>query len=152
MNTSVRFKWFPHERLYEDQWHPWPIWALGWLCVIKAVLWIFSQRGFYSETVFPTIVPVKHILYLVVLLVLSQGIFNFRVWARNLLLVVCIVDLLFYLVVPEFLPAKGDGISTLIFEWGSGPMGDLIAFCLLGISWKTFGQPEKWLEAPAPKG
>lgn len=146
MNKSFNLKLFPYERMYEDQWYPWSIWVLGWVCILKSLFWIFSSRGFYSETVFPAIMPIKYVISMVILLVLSQGVFNLRIWARNLLLIVCISDLFIHFVFPEFIPSRKEGLGTLILEFGSGPIGDVIIFFFLGLSWKHFGKEKQYLE------
>ncbi len=145
MKKSFNLHFFPLERLYENQSYPFAIWALGWMCIIKAAFWIFSPRGFHFTIDFPQIVAIKYLTYMTILFVLSQGIFNFRIWTRYLLLAVCIIDLYFYLFIPGFSPS-GFGPTAYIFEYGSGPAGDIIIIYLLSLSWKDFGKASQYLE------
>ncbi len=145
MKKPFNLLFFPFERLYEDRWYPFAIWALGWMCIIKATFWIFSPRGFHFTIDFPQIVSIKYLAFMVILFVLSQGIFNFRIWARYFLLTVCIIDLYFCLFIQGFSPS-GFGLTAYIFEYGSGLAGDIIIFCLLGLSWKHFGKANQYLE------
>ena len=145
MKNPVKFHFFPLERLYEDRWYPFAIWALGWMCIIKATFWIFSPRGFHLTIDFPQIVPIKYLVYMIILVVLSQGIFNFRLWARFLVLAVCIIDLYFYLFISGFSPS-GFGFTAYLFEYSSGPAGDLIIFYLLHLSWNDFGKAHQYVE------
>ncbi len=142
MPSPFQMKFFPHERLYQEPWYPWPVWALGWVSIIRAIAWIFSERGLYATTPFPSVLPVKYILFLVLLLTISKGIFGFRTWARNALLVISLLDLFFYLLIPAFTPSTARGMSGFIFEYASGPFGDLLTLILLGMAWRHFGRDD----------
>jgi len=41
---------------------------------------------------------------------------------------------------------KYNGNGPVIFEFVSGPIGDVFVFLLVGFSWKSFGQRERYLE------
>ena len=41
------FRVFPAERMNTD--YPWPLWAIGWLAVFKAVLWLAYEPVLAEE-------------------------------------------------------------------------------------------------------
>jgi len=93
------FRFFPEERMYPD--YPWQIWTVGLLLFLKAVLW-FSSDPNIPDTVLK-ILGYKYTLFMIPSIVLGLGIWNLRRWATWGIVILSIVELLFFIVYPSSL-------------------------------------------------
>jgi hypothetical protein len=140
MTHAPPLKFIPPSRLAAS--FPWPIWALGWLALIKALLWIFV-----TDTHNPPLLG-KYLLMAVPCLLLCVGIWNLRKWALWGLGLVCLLDLASHFILPNALiitdPAPG-GIRLVLYStvinFISGPISDAASLALLPIARHSIG---KW--------
>ncbi len=120
---------------------PWPIWALGWLALIKALLWIFV-----TDTHNPPLMA-KYLLMAVPCLLFCVGIWNLRKWAFWGLALVCIVDLASHFILPNafiITDAAPGGTRMVLYStvinFISGPISDAASLVLLPIARPSVGQ------------
>jgi hypothetical protein len=87
-----KFKIFPPERMGID--FPWQIWAAGWLCIFKGLIWLAYEPNLPDSTL--TLLAYKYGLEMIPLILFGIGIWNLRKWAVWGALVVCGLNLIFY--------------------------------------------------------
>jgi hypothetical protein len=128
MMEKSDFRVFPPERMDAD--YPWQIWAVGWLCVFKGILWLAYEPNLSDSML--TLLGFKYGLEMVPLIVFGIGIWNLRKWAVWGALIVCGLNLIFMLTNPQVFSAfvvKSEvqiwsvllSVVTLICN---GPLGD----------------------------
>ena len=120
---QLPFSIFPERRLYED--FPWQIWAIGILCLLKSVVWLATDPLLSEEVLY--VLFYKYLLFIIPLIVFGIGVWNLRKWATIGLTILCIVELLFYIIYPVSLKSFYVGTSSLpalvfsailfIFNW-----------------------------------
>jgi hypothetical protein len=121
---------FPAERMDTD--FPWILWAIGWLAMLKALLWLAYEPVMPEEIL--RLLGFKYLLLAIPLIVCGVGVWNRRRWAVWGLLVLAAADLVFLLFVPmsfyaylvdsevQFLSVLLSGIMLLC----EGPVGDVL--------------------------
>ncbi len=126
-------KLFPAERMNTD--YPWPLWAIGWLAIFKAVLWLAYEPAL-PEAVLRW-VGWKYLLGALPLLICGVALWRRRRWAAWGLAVLAAADLISLAVTPASLQAylvdSEVGIfsillSAVVLVCG-GPLGDLLILC-----------------------
>jgi len=126
-------KLFPAERMNAD--YPWPLWAIGWLAIFKAVLWL-AFEPVLPETVL-RLVGWKYLLGAIPLLICGIALWRRRRWAAWGLAVLAAADLVFLAVVPASLHAYLVDSEVAVFSIllsavvlaCSGPLGDALILC-----------------------
>ncbi len=122
---------------------PWQIWAVGWLAVVKALLWMSTNpvvpgplAGFLAAKFLITMAP---------FLLLGIGVWNLRRWAAWGLIIVAVADLAFFVVLPgawRFL--SGDsfwGLAAVLLVF-NGPIGNILILLATPFLLKTAGKYE----------
>ncbi len=92
-----RLRLFPDERMDTD--FPWTLWAVGWLAVVKAVLWLAYEPVLPEETL--RMVGFKLLLAAVPLIVFGVGLWNRRRWAAWGVVIIAAANLLFLWLYPR---------------------------------------------------
>ena len=143
--VNHRIKIFPFERMQPD--FPWQVWAIGWLAIFKAVLWLAY------EPILP--VPIlrllgyKYTLGLVPLLVLGIGVWNLRKWAVWGVIVVAVADLVFFILNLQTLNAFFIESEVFVFSiilsaialMCNGPAGDILILLAAPSMFKALKKP-----------
>ena len=127
------FKIFPAERMLEN--FSWPIWAVGWLALFKAFLWL-AYEPVQAESVL-RLLGTKFLLNSIPLVILAIGVWNLRKWAAWGLIVISVANLIFFIVNPQTLNAVlvvsevriYSIILSLITLLCNGPLGDIFILC-----------------------
>lgn len=83
------------QRLYTD--YPWPVWAIGWLAVLKALVWLGSEPASLTESQL-ALMGYKYVLFMLPLLICGIGTWNMKKWASRGLILLAVADCLFFLV------------------------------------------------------
>lgn len=86
------FRYFPPERM--DREFPWPIWAVGWLALFKAFLWL-SYEPVQSGSLL-TILGTKYLLNMVPMAIFAIGVWNLKKWAMWGLIILSVANLIFF--------------------------------------------------------
>jgi hypothetical protein len=129
----MQLKLFPAERMNAD--YPWSLWAIGWLAIFKAVLWL-AYEPVLPEAIL-RLVGWKYILGAVPMLVCGVALWRRRRWAAWGLAVLAAAGVALTAVVPSTLQAYLVDSEVLIFSIllsavmmvCSGPLGDLLILC-----------------------
>ncbi len=129
----MNLKLFPAERMNTD--YPWPLWAIGWLAIFKAVLWL-AYEPVLPETVLRW-VGWKYLLGSLPLLIFGVSLWRRRRWAAWGLAVVAVADLIFLAVLPASLHAYLVDSEVVVFSvllsavvlLCGGPLGDVLILC-----------------------
>lgn len=139
METSPKLQYVPASRLVMTM--PWQIWALGWLAMIKACLWVFV-----TDTHHPALL-VKYLVLAAPFYLMAVGIWNLRKWALRGLAVLCALDLLLHLVIPDALfmidvgpTGRRQVIYATVVAMISGPVADVGALLLLPFARRVMGR------------
>ena len=124
------FRIFPSERMRAD--FPWQIWAIGWLCIFKGIIWLAYEPN-ASDSI-RTLLGYKYMLQMVPLIIFGIGIWNLRKWAVWGALVICALNLIFILVTPQVfgsLLVKSEVLTwsvllSIVTLLCNGPLGDVL--------------------------
>ncbi len=85
------------QRLHTD--YPWPVWAIGWLAVLKAFVWLGSEPTSLPEHQL-ALMGYKYLLFMLPLVICGIGAWDMKKWAAWGLILLTIADLLFYIINP----------------------------------------------------
>jgi len=126
-------KLFPAERMNTD--YPWPLWAIGWLAIFKAVLWLAYEPAL-PEAVLRW-VRWKYLLAALPLLICGVVLWRRRRWAAWGLVALAAADLIFLAVMPASLQAYLVDSEVVIFSIllsgvllvCGGPIGAVLILC-----------------------
>jgi hypothetical protein len=121
---------FPPERMQTE--YPWTLWAVGWLAVFKAFLWLAYEPALPDMLL--RFVGVKYLLAAAPLFVCAVGLWNRRRWAVWGLGAIAVLDLLTLLVQPRSLYAYLVDSEVFLFSVVlsavalvcSGPLGNVL--------------------------
>ena len=127
------FRVFPSERMEPE--YPWTIWAVGWLAIFKAFLWL-AYEPVQAESVL-RLLGVKFVLGAIPLVILAIGVWNLRKWAVWGLVAVSVAGLIFFIINPQTLNAvlvvSEVRIYSIILSFitllCNGPLGDFLILC-----------------------
>ena len=126
-------KVFPSERM--DPEYPWTIWAVGWLAIFKAFLWL-AYEPVQDESVL-RLLGAKFLLNTIPLIILGIGVWNRKKWAVWGLIALSVANLIFFIVNPQTLNAvlvvSEVRIYSIILSFltllCNGPLGDIFILC-----------------------
>jgi hypothetical protein len=126
-------KVFPSERMHPE--YPWTIWAVGWLAIFKAFLWL-AYEPVQDESVL-RLLGAKFLLNTIPLVILAIGVWNIRKWAVWGLIALSVANLIFFIVNPQTLNAvlvvSEVRIYSIILSFltllCNGPLGDIFILC-----------------------
>ena len=76
---------------------PWQIWAIGWLCIFKGIIWLAYEPNVADSI--RTLLGYKYMLEMVPLIIFGIGIWNLRRWAVWGAVVICTLNLIFILII-----------------------------------------------------
>jgi hypothetical protein len=124
---------FPSERM--DPEYPWTIWAVGWLAIFKAFLWL-AYEPVQAESVL-RLLGTKFLLNALPMVILAIGIWNLRKWAAWGLIGISVANLIFFIINPQTLNAvlvvSEVRIYSIILSFitllCNGPLGDIFILC-----------------------
>ncbi len=127
------FRVFPSERM--EPAYPWTIWAVGWLAIFKAFLWL-AYEPVQAESVL-RLLGIKFVLGAIPLVILAIGVWNLRKWAVWGLVAVSVAGLIFFIINPQTLNAvlvvSEVRIYSIILSFitllCNGPLGDFLILC-----------------------
>lgn len=120
---QTKLKIFVEQKVNHD--YPWGIWAMGWISMIKAFLWVFEDSRGIINHIGPTLIKIpiiKCTLFPILFIVLSIGTWNLRLWAKKGLVYLCAVDIIldFILLLGGYPVLEdmytGNPISMLFFQ------------------------------------
>ena len=128
-----KFRVFPPERM--DIEFPWTIWAVGWLAIFKAFLWL-AYEPVQAEAVL-RLLGSKFLLNTIPLVICAVGVWNLRKWAVWGLIAFAAANLLFFIVNPQTISAtlvtSENRIVAIILSFVTlfcnGPLGDFFILC-----------------------
>ena len=114
---------------------PWVIWAIGWLALLKAFIWL-AYEPVEPQNILQ-LMAYKYLLNILPLVVFGIGIWNLRKWAIWGILIVAIANLIFFIVNPVTLNAvmvhSEVRLYTMILSsvtlLCNGPIGDILILC-----------------------
>ena len=131
--SMSQVKIFPSERM--DPEYPWTIWAVGWLAIFKAFLWLAYEP--VQEASILRLLGTKFLLNTIPLVILAIGVWNRKKWAVWGLIALSVVNLIFFIVNPQTLNAvlvvSEVRIYSIILSFltllCNGPLGDIFILC-----------------------
>jgi hypothetical protein len=118
-----------------DPEYPWTIWAVGWLAIFKAFLWL-AYEPVQAESVL-RLLGTKFLLNALPMVILAIGIWNLRKWAAWGLIGISVASLIFFIINPQTLNAvlvvSEVRIYSIILSFitllCNGPLGDIFILC-----------------------
>jgi hypothetical protein len=130
MMVKKNFRIFPSERMRVD--FPWQIWAVGWLCIFKGIIWLAYEPNLSDNLI--NFFGVKYLLQIVPLIVFGVGIWNKRRWAVWGAAAICLLNLILFFLTGNALNAMV--VKSEVLIWSvllssitllcNGPVGDLL--------------------------
>jgi hypothetical protein len=141
-----RLKLLPAERMNTH--FPWVLWAVGWLAVIKAFLWL-AYEPVLPEALLRT-VGLKLLLAAVPLVAFGIGLWNRRRWAVWGLAAIAAVNLLFLWFYPRsfqgyLVESEVHAISMVlsaVMLLCEGPVGDALILIAVPFLFKNTRMPQ----------
>lgn len=129
----MSFKIFNPDRMHPE--FPWSLWAIGWLAVFKAILWLAYEPA--VNEVYLRLVGWKYLLGAAPLLVCGVGLWRRERWAAWGLTVLAAADLLLLIGVPQSIHAYlvdsevflFSVVLSLVVQVCGGPLGSLLILC-----------------------
>jgi hypothetical protein len=119
----------PGWRMYKD--FPWQIWAVGWLAIFKAFIWLSTSPDCPDPVL--NILTIKFVVCMVPFIIFGIGVWNLRKWAVWGIILLCIADLVFFIIFqPEIYMAAGCMMGnsfwllTLTLMLFNGPLGSVL--------------------------
>jgi len=111
---------------------PWQVWAVGWLGIFKAILWL-AYEPILPDPIL-RLLGYKHSLALLPLIVFGIGVWNLRKWAVWGIMAIAVADLVFFLFNLQTLNAfvvESEVFAFSIILSGiallcNGPAGDIL--------------------------
>lgn len=130
----IRIRFFPPERL--ETAFPWPLWAVGWLAVFRAFLWLAWEPAVGEEVL--RLLGWKYLLGVVPYLACALGLWRRCRWAAWGVIVLAAADLALLAVAPRSLTAylvdseifPFSVALSLVLLFCGGPLGDLAVLVL----------------------
>lgn len=125
-----KFRIFPSERMSVE--FPWQIWAVGWLCIFKGIIWLAYEPNLAGNLL--SFFGAKYLLEMLPLTIFGIGIWNMRRWAVWGAVAVCAINLIIFFFTPQAFSAmlvKSEVIIWSVLLSGitlicNGPLGDLL--------------------------
>ena len=125
-----KFRIFPSERMSVE--FPWQIWAVGWLCIFKGIIWLAYEPNLAGNLL--SFFGAKYLLQMLPLTIFGIGIWNMRRWAVWGAVAVCAINLIIFFFTPQAFSAmlvKSEVIIWSVLLSGitlicNGPLGDLL--------------------------
>ena len=125
-----KFRIFPSERMSVE--FPWQIWAVGWLCIFKGIIWLAYEPNLAGNLL--SFFGAKYLLGMLPLIIFGIGIWNMRRWAVWGAVAVCAINLIIFFFTPQAFSAmvvKSEVIIWSVLLSGvtlicNGPLGDLL--------------------------
>ncbi len=138
-----QFKVFPAIRMDDD--FPWVIWAVGWLAIFKAFLWL-AYEPVQPEPLL-RLLGFKFLLDVIPLLICAVGAWNLKKWAVWGLIGIAAANLIFFIVNPQtlnaVLVASEVHLYSIILSFVTlvcnGPVGDILIICAAPTMLKQTG-------------
>jgi hypothetical protein len=125
-----KFRIFPSERMSIK--FPWQIWAVGWLCIFKGIIWLAYEPSMPGSLL--SFFGVKYLLGMLPLIICGIGIWNMRKWAMWGAVAVCAINLVIFFFTPQAFNAMM--VKSEVIIWSvllssvtllcNGPVGDLL--------------------------
>ena len=124
------FRIFPAERMNAD--FPWQIWALGWLCIFKGIIWLAYEPNISDSML--SLLGFKYMLQMIPLIIFGIGIWNLRKWAMWGAIIIAVINLIYIIVAPQAfssLVVKSEVaiwsvLLSIVTMLCNGPLGDLL--------------------------
>jgi hypothetical protein len=129
----MRLKLFPAERMNTD--YPWTLWAIGWLAIFKAILWLAYEPALPESVLRP--VGWKYVLGALPLLICGVALWKRRRWSAWGLALSSAADLVFLAILPASMQAYlvdsevflfSVLLSAVVLVCG-GPLGSVLILC-----------------------
>lgn len=125
-----RIKIFPLERMMPG--FPWQVWAIGWLAIFKAILWLAYEPILPEPQL--RLLGIKYSLGLIPLFFFGIGVWNLRKWAVWGVIFVALANLAFFMFNLQTLNAFVIESEVFVFSiilsaialLCNGPVGDIL--------------------------
>lgn len=140
-----RFLIFPGWRMHPE--FSWTIWAVGWLAIFKAFLWLATDPNVTSPMA--EILAAKFIGGTIPFAVLGIGVWNLRKWANWGIIVLAVVDLIFFIVFPNAsrqLIGGSHWLLAIALLVCNGPVGNILILLASPHLIKYGGRRDKLVE------
>ena len=124
------FRIFPAERMNAE--FPWQIWAVGWLCIFKGIIWLAYEPNISDSML--SLLGFKYMLQMIPLIIFGIGIWNLRKWAMWGAIIIAVINLIYIIVAPQAfssLVVKSEVaiwsvLLSIVTMLCNGPLGDLL--------------------------
>ncbi len=133
--------------------YPGIVWITGWLGIFKAIIWLTTDPNISQQIL--KILGYKYLLFMIPLLFFGIGIWNFRKWAAWGLIIVAVLEILFFILYPQGLSSLSldrSHLLALVLSFVvmivNGPLSDIFILCVSFILLKHSGKYELLEESP----
>jgi hypothetical protein len=141
-----KFYFFPSWRMANT--FPWQIWAVGWLAIFKAVLWLATDPNIPEQLA--DILTAKFLIFMIPFIILGISVWNLKSWGVWGLIILSAADLLIYIVLPEtsrYIIGDNFWLIAAALLICNGPIGDILILIASPVMLKHAGQGDRFLQA-----
>lgn len=140
VDTNVKkYQFFPEGRLFPS--YPFIVWLIGWCAVAKSVIWLFTDPNGPEKAL--TYIGFKYFIFMIPLFITGTGIWNKKKWAIWGLIIVCVCEIMFFIIYPlslHTLVLNDLSNVTLLFSIlifiVNGPISDIVILLMLPFAFK----------------
>ena len=137
--TIRKFYIFPPWRMNSD--FPWPIWAVGWLAIFKALLWLATDPNIPDPLA--DILAAKFLIFMAPYVILGISVWNLKKWGAWALIVVTGIDLITYFIHPpmyRYMFGHYYWLLTAVLLICNGPIGNILILLASPVMLKHAGK------------
>ncbi len=119
------FYFFPKWRMMSTL--PWQIWAVGWLAIFKAVLWLATDPNIPESMA--NILATKFLIFMVPFIICGIGVWNLKKWGAWGLILLAVADLIVYIVLPQAsrnIIGNNNWLLAAVLLICNGPIGNIL--------------------------
>jgi hypothetical protein len=139
-----KFYIFPEWRMVNT--FPWQIWAVGWLAIFKAVLWLATDPNMPEQLA--NILAAKFLVFMIPFIILGFSVWNLRRWGMWGLIILSAADLLVYIIIPEasgYIMGNNFWLIAAALLVCNGPIGDILILLASPVMLKHAGRRDRFL-------
>jgi hypothetical protein len=140
--VNEKFYIFPKWRMLNT--FPWQIWAIGWLAIFKAVLWLATDPNMSKQLA--NILAAKFLVFMIPFIILGISVWNLRKWGVWGLIILSAADLLVYIILPQasrYIIGNNFWLIAAALLVCNGPIGNVLILIASPVMLKHAGRRDR---------
>jgi hypothetical protein len=145
-SIEKKFYFFPGWRMLIS--FPWQIWAVGWLAIFKAVLWLATDPNIPEPMA--KLLAAKFLIFMVPFIIFGISVWNLKKWGVWGLILLCVADLLIYIIMPQAsrnIIGNSYWLLAAVLMICNGPIGNILILLASPVMLKHAGRAAEKMPA-----